>query len=58
MLVGYAYLADFHPQFGNQLRKHLQAFVDLTCSRGHQELCEHSAKIIEMFDGNEMTDAA
>ena len=58
MVVGYAYLAESHPECGNQVRQHLEAFVDLACTRGHQELCERSSKIIEMFDGNDMTDAA
>ena len=58
MVVGYAYLAESHPQCGNQVRQHLEAFVDLACTRGHQELCERSSKIIKMFDGNDMTDAA
>ena len=58
MAVGYAYLAKSHAKCWNQIRKHLQAFVDVTCTTGHRELCERSTKIIEMFDGNDMTDAA
>ena len=58
ILVGYAYLAELHPQCGSQIREHLQAFIELACSCGHRELYEHSGKIIEMLDGNQMTDAA
>jgi hypothetical protein len=58
ILVGYAYLAELHPQCGSQIREHLQAFIELACSSGHRELYEYSGNIIEMLDGNEMTDAA
>ena len=58
MLVGYAYLAESHPQCENQVRKHLHAFLNLACTGYHRELCEHSARIVEMLDGNEMSDAA
>jgi len=58
MVVGLAYLVELHPHCSAQLRKHLQAFIDLTCNRGHRELCERSEKIIEMVDGSGMTDAA
>jgi len=58
MVVGYAYLAESHPQCLSQIRKHLQAFVELACSRGHRELYAHSSKIIEIFDGDGRPEAA
>jgi hypothetical protein len=53
IVVGYAYLLDFHPECREKLRKHLEAFSDFACTRGHLELYEHSAKIIEIMNGNE-----
>ena len=48
MLVGYAYLAESHPQCESQVRKHLLAFMNLACTGEHRDLCEHSLKILEM----------
>jgi hypothetical protein len=53
IVVAYAYLLHFRPQCWEQLRKHLQAFSDLACTRGHLDLRDHSAKIIEMMNGSE-----
>ena len=53
IVVGYTYLLQFHPQCLKQLRKHLEAFRDLACTDGHLDLRDHSAKIIEMMNGNE-----
>ena len=53
IVVGYTYLLQFHPQCWERLRKHLEAFSDLACNRGHLDLCEQSAKIIQMMNGSE-----
>jgi hypothetical protein len=58
MVMGLAYLVELHPQCSNQLRKHLQAFIDLACTRGHRELYEHSSKIMEMSERNDGREAA
>src|SRR5690348_15651851 len=50
LIVGYSYFVGSHPQFWQMLHKHLQAFMDLACTRGHRELCEHSLKILEIAD--------
>jgi hypothetical protein len=53
IVAGYAYLLQFHPQCWEKLRKHLEAFSDFACTRGHLELYEHSAKIIEIMNGSD-----
>jgi hypothetical protein len=53
VVVGYAYLLHFHPQRWEELRKHLEAFNALACTRGHLDLRDHSAKIIGMMSGRE-----
>ena len=52
IVVGYAYLLHFHPECREKLRKHLEAFSDFACIRGHLELYEHAAKIIEIMHGS------
>jgi hypothetical protein len=51
--VGYAYLLHFRPQYWEELQKHLEVFSDLARTRGHLDLCDHSAEIIEMMNGSE-----
>jgi hypothetical protein len=53
LIVGYGYLIESHPKCWHSLRKHLQAFIELTCARGLRQLYEHSSKIIELVDGDD-----
>jgi len=54
MIVGYAHMLETHPDLMNYsaaIRKHLEAFADLTCSAEHHELCKRSWRILGILDG-------
>jgi hypothetical protein len=61
MIVGYAHMFETHPDLMNYseaIRKHLEAFADLTCSGDHHELCRRSWRILGILDGGDLKDVA
>ena len=51
LVVGYAHMAQFQPEYWHSFYKHLQALRDLAWTHGQ----EHLSKILEMIAGGGFT---